>query len=85
MGGWRLPTSKWHNPHKISSFGDASAAVAAYEVTLKSNPVLMSQLHQLKGKVLGCWCKKPSSPLAPCHGDVLARLADALPPHSPPR
>ena len=33
---------------------------------------LLDQLHELKGKVLGCYCK----PLA-CHGDILAELADA--------
>ena len=26
---------------------------------------------ELKGKTLGCWCKP-----YPCHGDVLAELAD---------
>ena len=28
---------------------------------------------ELAGKVLGCFCKP-----APCHGDVLARVADAM-------
>ena len=30
-----------------------------------------STLLVLKGKVLGCWCKP-----GPCHGDVLARIAN---------
>jgi hypothetical protein len=34
--------------------------------------MLMTQLAtELKGKVLGCWCKPDA-----CHGDVLAELAD---------
>jgi hypothetical protein len=31
----------------------------------------MNQLHELKDKTLGCWCKPEK-----CHGDVLAALAD---------
>ena len=33
---------------------------------------LLAQLHTLKGKRLACWCKPKA-----CHGDVLAKLADA--------
>ena len=32
---------------------------------------ILEHLHELRGKVLGCWC----APLA-CHGDVLERLAN---------
>jgi len=32
---------------------------------------LLKDLHELKGKRLGCWCK----PL-PCHGDILVGLAE---------
>ena len=34
---------------------------------------LLDQLHELKNKLLGCWCK----PL-PCHGDVLVELVNQL-------
>jgi hypothetical protein len=33
----------------------------------------MAALPELRGKKLGCWCKP-----GPCHGDVLAELANAL-------
>ena len=33
----------------------------------------MSHIHELKGKVLGCWC----APQA-CHGDTLAELANRI-------
>lgn len=46
-------------------------AIARYEEGIKEKPELLARLPELKGKILGCWCK----PL-PCHGDVLARLAD---------
>lgn len=70
--------SKWGNPfsHKdgtLAKFRVATRdeAVAAYEVWLREQPELMAALPELRGKVLGCWCK----PLS-CHGDVLARLAN---------
>lgn len=34
---------------------------------------LLKDLHELKGKTLGCFCKPKV-----CHGDVLAELADKL-------
>jgi hypothetical protein len=48
-------------------------AVFRYKSHLLSQPDLMADLHELKGKRLGCYC----APL-PCHGDVLAELADEL-------
>ena len=56
--------SKWGNkfvgPNCIKEFED----------NLPSSGLLGS-LHELKGKTLACFCK-PN----PCHGDVLAKLAD---------
>ena len=40
-----------------------------YEEYVRGNSELMGRLGELKGVVLGCWCK----PLA-CHGDVLVKL-----------
>ena len=40
-----------------------------YEKYVRNNPFLMSSLHELKEKELGCWCT-PS----PCHGDILIKL-----------
>jgi hypothetical protein len=39
---------------------------------LRENAALFAALDELRGLVLGCWC----APRA-CHGDVLARLANA--------
>lgn len=63
-------------PSAYASETVASRAVAIekYAEWVLTQPEIMSRLPYLKGKTLGCWC----SPL-PCHGDVLARLADALP------
>jgi hypothetical protein len=71
--------SKWGNPfsHKpgtraLYRVGSVSQAIVAYEEWIKTQPELLASLGELKDKVLGCWCKP-----GPCHGDVLARLADA--------
>lgn len=72
--------SKWGNPftHKQDGktlakhiVGSRGEAVEAYRewITNGDGKHLMNDLHELKGKVLGCWCK----PLS-CHGDILAEL-----------
>ena len=70
--------SKWGNPYShlkgtVAEFTVASRedAIAMYEVWLMSQPELLAQMHELRGKVLGCWCAPQV-----CHGDVLVRLAD---------
>lgn len=64
--------SIWGNPFRIGPDGNRAEVIAKYEAWIKTQPELMARLGELKGKVLGCYCH----PL-PCHGDVLARLADA--------
>lgn len=65
--------SKWGNPFKIGSDGTRFEVIAKYEKWIRKNKDLMSCLHELKGKSLGCYCE----PL-PCHGSVLKNLADNL-------
>lgn len=73
-------TTKWGNPFTHVKDRPTRAeflvssreeAIAKYEEWIKTQPHLMAALHELKDKVLGCWCR----PLA-CHGDVLLRLAN---------
>ena len=68
---WGNPFS--HLPNTLAKFKvkDRDEAISQYREYLLSNQKLMSQLVELKGKILGCWCK----PLA-CHGDILAELAN---------
>lgn len=61
---------KWGNPFEIGCDGTREQVIAKYLAYLLSNRELMDSLHELKGKVLGCWC----APNA-CHGDVLSELA----------
>jgi Domain of unknown function (DUF4326) len=70
-GGWRLPASKWANPFTIGRDGDREEVSARYREYLLLSPELVAALPELRGKVLGCWCKPEA-----CHGDVLAELAD---------
>lgn len=73
-GGWTLPRSKWANPFPAQKHGTTVHANNQYEEYLLARPDLLADLHELRGKILGCWCKPKA-----CHGDVLARLANALP------
>jgi hypothetical protein len=65
--------SKWGNPFTIGRDGTREEVIAKYREWIKSQPRLLADLHELEGKVLGCWC----SPQA-CHGDVLSELAEDL-------
>jgi hypothetical protein len=64
--------SKWGNPCKLKKGQSRETAIKQYRQWLMKQPKLLAQVHELRGKVLGCWCKP-----ALCHGDVLAELADA--------
>ncbi len=54
--------------YKVSS---REEAIEKYREWIVQQPDLMNSLHELKGKVLCCYCKPKA-----CHGDVLAELAD---------
>ena len=73
MGGWNLSASKWANPFTIKEYKTAEAAIKKYKEYLLGNKSLLADLPELKGKVLGCWCKP-----AACHGDVLVELVNKL-------
>lgn len=61
--------SKWGNPYSIGQDGNRKEVIKKYEQYILKNKDLMNSLHELEGKILGCWCK-PNS----CHGDVLVKL-----------
>lgn len=65
-------TTIWGNPFYIGSDGNRDEVLKKFETYLLGNDVLLRQVWTLRGKVLGCHC----SPMR-CHGEVLARLADA--------
>ncbi|MDD4931452.1 MAG: DUF4326 domain-containing protein [Candidatus Colwellbacteria bacterium] len=77
MGGWNLKESKWHNPFKVDEKNTIDKVLDDFLFYMKSGGRfggrnLMEDLPELKGKVLGCWCKKKGN--EQCHGDVLVNL-----------
>ena len=72
--GWR--DLGWGNPFRPQTHTpeEHDRVIALYVRQLDDNPTLLARLPELcGGKVLLCWCH----PL-PCHGDVLAKRANAL-------
>lgn len=72
--------SKWGNPytHKESSLdvihvNTPQEAIAKYREWILKQDKLLNDLHELKDKILGCWCKPFE-----CHGDVLVELINEM-------
>lgn len=74
--------SKWGNPfsHKENTkakylVSSREEAVDAYEdwILNGEGQYLLEDLHELKGKTLGCWCKPKE-----CHGDILVKLVKEI-------
>jgi len=63
--------SIWGNPFKVGEDGTRAEVIQKYREWILNNPRLLGKLHEIRGKVLGCWCKPYE-----CHGSVLADLAD---------
>ena len=63
--------SKWGNPFKIGQDGDRAAVIAKHETWLRDQHDLLRSIGELRGKDLVCFCAP-----APCHGDLLLRLAN---------
>ena len=73
--------SKWGNPFKIGEDGTRDQVIEMYRQYLLGRPDLLAAIPiELKGKVLGCYCKPER-----CHGDVLAEIADGVPPEEAKR
>jgi hypothetical protein len=68
----RYPQTKWGNPYSkyLKKYG-REKVIKMHREYLFDNLGLLTQINELKGKILGCWCKP-----AKCHGDILAELAD---------
>ena len=69
-----LSASKWENPFPLpnkASEEQRAACIEKYKQWFFTQPELIAAIPELKGKVLGCWCKPKA-----CHGDFLAELAD---------
>jgi hypothetical protein len=50
-------------------------AIRLHKEWLLTQPDMLMKVRDMKGKVLGCWCKHPANPLD-CHGDTFAEIAE---------
>ena len=63
-----------HKPFTMAQYRVSSReeAIARFREWFLAQPELVARARrELKGKVLGCWCKP-----AACHGDVIAEIID---------
>ena len=65
--------SKWGNPFVIGRDGNRDEVVRKYLDYILESKNLLGDLHELKGKNLGCYCAPEL-----CHGDVLIVLNEVL-------
>ena len=65
--------SKWGNPFKMvgRTKAERHRVIELYKVWFWKQEDLVNSLDELKGKVLGCYCKP-----AECHGDFLSELVN---------
>jgi alpha-galactosidase len=63
--------SVWGNPFVVGVDGTRSEVIRKHAEWIVTQPGLMSRIHELRGKRLGCWCSPKT-----CHGDILAKLAN---------
>ena len=86
-----LKRSFWANPYRLEEHGGRytlAESLYLYELRVRSTPVMLERLQEVKGKTLACWCApKDGTPLKGssdtgepeiCHGQVLLRLAEDL-------
>ena len=65
--------SIWGNPFVIGKDGNRENVIIKYENMILNNNDLLSQIDQLKHKILVCYCSPKK-----CHGDVLKRLCEEV-------
>ena len=86
---WGWKRSPWANPFRVqrmrmpgsdgSCCRSVAEAVARYIDYFAENKHYLPPVETLRGKVLGCWCCEWDGihePAPPCHGVILAKLAD---------
>jgi hypothetical protein len=81
---WGNPFS--HLPGSLAEFKvPYDEVLSHYEAWLLGQPELVARARrELRGKVLGCWCR-PAAGFGGrllCHGQILAGLANGIDPHS---
>ena len=72
---WGCPFSYREGTRATYILPTIKEAIEAYRecITNGEGKYLLNDLHELKVKTLGCWCKPKT-----CHGDVLVELVNNL-------
>jgi len=65
--------SIWGNPFEVGKHGNREEVIEKYRQYVLDNALLMSQIMELDGMVLGCWCRPKA-----CHGDVLMEIIEQI-------
>lgn len=66
---WEREGSIWANPYKVGDDGSLDEVLNLYRSHVLTNRELLFEIPNLRGHILGCWCKPKG-----CHGDVLAEI-----------
>lgn len=66
-------TSAKYADGRYTHIKDAATAVDWFRQYREKYPISESELEELRGKDLACWCKLGE----PCHADVLLEMANA--------
>lgn len=65
--------SRWGNPFLLGFTGGRLKVIRMFREWVLGQPEMVADIkRELRGKVLGCYCR----PAYPCHGDVLAEIAN---------
>lgn len=76
--------SKWGSPFSNKPHSNAPFKVKTRKESVDAHKewllngdgrYLLEDLHELKGKVLGCWC---DGPIGSCHADIIVKLVNDL-------
>lgn len=73
---WGNPFSHKEKTNAQFKVDSVKEAIECYRKWLLTQPDLMERLPELKGKILGCWCKHKADDI--CHGDVLVEYVRML-------
>lgn len=68
---FHYPASKWANPYKVGRDHTLEQSIDLYVKHLNDSR-LINDIHELRGKRLGCFCDQSEI----CHAQVLADLAN---------
>jgi hypothetical protein len=79
---WGCPFSHIRDRKTKAKFlvNSRKEAIEAYKewITKGEGQDVLKDLHELKGKTLGCWCKDENGKGKSCHGDVLVELVNDM-------